>query len=286
MQTRIMASIICVFGFLTSQAQAHVSSVSAATGSAGRASIESLDTPFLNPAALPYKKGYFFGTGYSRFRSDGLGDTDVFSVSLTDNMKDTVMPTAFGFVNTKYLQDRSSWDRRDLRLGVGNFLFKRHAVGGGIAYRNSRGDNYSSEQFNLYLGGIMAVRRELSVGLLLENLVSPSTNVAVQERLNPSTAVALSYNYLTFMRVKADLISESNNGWAKPTLALGLESYFNKWLIVRIGYQRNAELEQSITSAGLGFGGPRFGIHYAFQNVQSPLGLDPRHSVDLGVPIW
>lgn len=264
------------------QAAAHVSSVSAATAESGRAAVESLDTPFLNPAAIPYSTGYFFGTGGSRFRSDGLGDIDLFSVSLTDNMSDTVIPTSLGYVQTKYQVNRSDWERKDIRLSVGNFVYGRQALGLGLAYRSSRAANVNAQQYNLFLGGMLSIGRALSIGVVIENLVAPPRDVPANEILNYSTALAMSYNYKTFLRAKLDIVSDS----PKPTVAAGLENYWNRWLIVRIGYSKNFNLNQNIMAAGAGFSGPKFGIHYAFQNVQSPAGLDPRHSVDLAVPLW
>lgn len=284
MKTKILLSFALLM--TVAPAQAYVSSVSAATGSAGRAAIETLDAPYLNPAALAYNQGYFFGTGYSRFRSDGLGDADTYAIAVTDNMKDTVMPTTLAYIDTKYKDGTQNWDRRDLRLGMGRFVYKRHALGMGIDYRNSRSELNGFQQTNLYFGGILASYKELTLALTLDNVLAPPSSIPNQERLNPATALGLSYNYRTFMRAKLDLITEGNNSWGRPTVAGGVESYFNQWLIVRIGYSQNFELNQSIASAGLGFGGPKFGIHYAFQNVQSPMGLDPRHSVDLAVPIW
>lgn len=267
---------------LSFQAYAHVSSVSAATASSGRASVESLDVPFLNPAAIAYQEGYFFGTGGSRFRSDTLGDVDVLSVSLTDNMRETPVPTTLGFSQTKYQVGKSPYERKDIRLAVGNFVYGRNALGGGIAYRATRADQVNAQQFNLFFGGMIAIGRNFSVGAVIENPVPAARDIPPTELLGYSTALAMSYNYKTFMRLKLDIISDSE----KPTIAAGLENYFNRWIIVRFGYSKNFNLNHNTAAAGVGFQGPRFGIHYAFQNVQSLAGWDPRHSIDLGVPLW
>ncbi len=261
---------------------AHVSSISAGTAESGRAAVETLDTPFLNPAALPYQQGYFFGTGASRFRSDTLGDIDLFSLSLTDNMPDTVVPTALGYVQTKYDLGKQPWERKDLRLGVGNFIYGRNALGLGFAYRSSRAANVNVQQYNVFTGAMFSLGKEFSLALVVENPINAPRDIPGNEVLNYSTALGLSYNYKTFLRLKFDVISDS----PKPTLAAGIENYWNRWLIVRFGYSKNSNLNQNITAAGVGFQGPRFSMHYAFENVQSEGGLDPRHSIDMAVPIW
>lgn len=268
------------------KAEANVSSIAAATAGSGRASIEMADTPFLNPAALPYKPGYFFGSGLSRFRSEGLGDIDVFTVSATDNMPETVVPTTLGFASSKYLVGNVSWDRRDIRLAVANFFNKNHALGMGLSYRQSRSEGINAQQGNLFVGSLFSVTKELSVGAVFENFVPAPKGIPDQEKLMPSIGLAAGYNYRTFLRLKLDLLSASNNSWDKPVLATGFEFYWNKWLIGRMGYSRNNELGHNLYSVGAGFAGPVFGIHYALQTHESTQGWDQRHSIDLGIPVW
>jgi hypothetical protein len=281
--------ILIFVGFLSSVARAAVynSAVSAGTGSAGLAAVEPLDTPFMNPAALPYSVGYFFGAGYSSTSTPLQGETTNLALSLTDNMKDSAIPTTLGFVDTHYGLGSQTWERKEGRLAVGNYIFKRNALGFGVTYRDSEGpSNQSLKQTGLFLGSMFALTKAFSLGFVLDNLLPPSAGITPAERLYQTTSVGVSYNYKTFLRAKLDVSSESGNSWARPTLAAGLENYWNRWLIVRMGVQRNNEFEQTIASAGVGFAGPKFGLHYAFQNVQSPTGTDPRHSVDLGVPLW
>lgn len=272
--------------FLGSAAGAHVSSISAGTGSAGIAAIEPLDTPFTNPAALAYQRGYFFGSGVAHLSSEELGDQEVFSLALTDNMADTVVPASLGFLSTKRKKGEETWDRQDFRLAFGNLIYRRSALGFGLSYRTSRSDDTSVDQYNLHLGSIFAITKAFSVALVMENLFGAPSNLVDEEKLRPFMGLGLSYNYRAFLRYKLDLISGNDNNWNQPTVALGIEYYLNRWMIARMGVARNNEFRYTLGSAGVGFKGPRFGIHYAFQNVQSASGTDPRHSVDLGIPIW
>ncbi|PWU13647.1 MAG: hypothetical protein C5B49_14285 [Bdellovibrio sp.] len=284
-----MTIFLLFFGLMVpgAQAQVHVSSISAASAGTGRAAVEPLDTPFLNPAALPYSPGYYFGMGYSVLRSSNPQGSDVLALALTDNLPETVIPTTLAFVQEKHEENGTAGVRKDLRLGVGNFIVGRNALGLGLAYRMAQSEFTSTtQQLNMFAGTMVAINKELSVALVLENILPPSNATPEPDRLSPSTSLGLSYNFRTVMRAKLDVISEGNNSFGRPTVAFGLENYWNRWLIFRVGVSHNSELAQNIASAGAGFGGPRFGIHYAFQNIQGPDGTDPRHSVDLSVPIW
>lgn len=265
---------------------AHVSSISAGTGSAGRAVSEPLENPFLNPAALPYQKGYFFGTGFSQTRTPEFGNLDTFTLALTDNLSDTVVPTSLAYSESKSRELGREGLRRDVRIGLGNFVRGRNAIGFALNYRNSRAPTFSQQQVNLSMGGFFPVRREVGLAFLVENMVPSESELPEGERLSPSVSLGGSYNYKKFVRFRADLISQPGNSFGRPILALGMENYWNRWVIFRLGGQRDPALDMNMRSLGLGFAGPRFELHYAYQELRGPLDLDLRHSIDLGLPIW
>lgn len=284
---RILApAVLFLISAATSVSNAHVSAVSAGTASAGRAAIESYDIPFLNPAGIAYSRGYNFSTGFSRLQVPKGIDQEEWAVLLSDNMDDTVVPTAFAYVQKKDLNPASTWSQRDMRLSVGNIFYGDHALGFGLVYRDDKTPAKSSQQLSMTLGGLFSLTKELGFAVVLENIAPLMASDTAREKLKPLTALGLSYNASRHNRIRLDLTSASDNSFGRPTVAGGVENYLNQWMIFRIGAARNMELEQTTYSAGLGFAGPRFGIHYAFQNVATNLGQDHRHSIDLGMPIW
>jgi hypothetical protein len=284
--SKILACAITTFLTALPLAQAHVSAISAATASAGRAAIESLDVPFQNPAGIAFAKGYSFATGLSRYSSEVGIDQEELAVLLSDNTPDSVVPTSLAYVQKTDQVPGSDWQQKDVRLSLGNFIGPRRAVGFGLNYRQERINAVSSQQASLTVGSIFGVSQNLGVALVIDNLFPIVNAPEAREQFAPLTSLGMSYNMGKFLRARMDLTTQRNNSLNKPLLAAGLENYWNRWLIFRIGAARDAELEQSILSTGLGFDGPRLGIHYAFQAVEAPLGRDQRHSVDLALTLW
>lgn len=264
----------------------HVSSISAATAGAGRAAIEALDVPFMNPAAIAFAKGYHFSTGLSKYSSQLGSDQEEMSVLLSDNTRDTVVPTSLAYVQKRDLDPSIDWNQKDVRLSLGNFLGPRQALGFGLTYRQDRLNSISTQQMAMTVGSIFGVTKDLGVALVFENALLLSGAPVGRETLAPLTAVGLSYNLGKMLRMRLDLTTERNNSLNRPRIAGGIENYWNRWIIFRLGAARDAELEESMWSTGLGFDGPRFGIHYAFQSVESRVERDFRHSVDLDLALW
>jgi hypothetical protein len=279
--------ISIVLIFLSFQTQAYVGSVSAATGESGRAAVEASESPFGNPAGLAFLSGYYFSAGFGASRQTAMGTAQDLAVSLTDNMKETVLPTSLSYVQRTTLPSGAAEEvfQRNFKLSFGNFL--RDGLGFGLAV-NHEDDRLPSEHFsqtNIQTGFLWAPNKNFGAALVFDNILPGSGGVPEAYRLKSTTAIGGSYNYKRFVRLKADLISDSGNSWSRPTLAAGMESYMNRWLVLRWGVGRNNETESNLYTAGLGFIGPKFGIHYAFQNSPQNESLT-RHSVDLAVPIW
>lgn len=271
---------------MTCNAHAFVSAISRGTAGAGRAAVESSDVAFQNPASIAYVRGYHFTTGISRLSSPLGVDQEELAVLLSDNFKETVVPTALGFVQKRDLGTDEGYVQRDIRLAVGNILYESTALGFGLTYRQERSSLLNTQQLSMVIGSMIALTKSLGLALVLENALPITTAPEAREKLTPLTGLGLSYNLGKFLRTRLDFTSDSSNSWNRPSVAVGVENYWNRWLIFRLGAARDAELEQTLTAVGFGFAGPRFGIHYAFQSVEMADGRDQRHSIDLGFPLW
>ncbi len=285
-----MKNISVILTFLAVQnysiANAYVGSVTAATGGAGKAAVEASENPFGNPAGLAYLSGYYFTAGWGAAKQTNQMSSQDLSVSLTDNMRDTVVPTSLSYVQNSVRPERSEESlNRDIKLSFGNFIRPGFAFGMGIEHSDDRLLNNNYQQTNMQLGFLVAPNKDLGFAATFDNLLPTNKSIPQVYRQNQTMGAGISWNFKRLFRFKADLTSASNNTWGKPTIGGGMESYLNKWLILRMGASRNAEQEANIYTAGMGFVGPKFGFHYAYQNSPKEESLT-RHSVDMAIPVW
>lgn len=256
--------------------------ISSATAGSGRAAVEASESPFLNPATLPYLRGYYFTSSYNTSSSKASDLT----FSLTDHMPDTVVPTSLGYSqSTTPIVGGGTLRSQDLRLAMAEKISEHLGVGFAIHHKSDRNDFDSYAQNNLILANVISVTDDLSFGLVFDDVLPANANVPEALRLFNHTSAGVSYNYKRVIRAKFDLISATNNSFSKPTAVGGVESFMNRWLVLRVGVGRNQETSSNILSAGLGFQGPKFGVHYAyFQNAEEE--NLARHTVDLSIPVW
>jgi hypothetical protein len=282
--------VVCFFlSAFSSWAAPYSGAVMAGTAGSGRASVEATDSPFLNPATLPFVKGYNFTSSYSASSSstdEGAGGTTDLSLGLMDNMKDTVVPTALSYVQgTTTLADQSRIISKDIRLALGQRVSQRFSFGLAGHYKNDRTDFDSYGQGNLTLAGALALTDDLALGLIYDDFLPPPGSLPEAFKIRASTGIGISHNYKRVIRSKLDIVTAANNNYGKPTISGGVETYMNKWLILRVGLAHNYQKKADLFAGGIGFKGPKFGIHYAYQNAPEDQSLS-RHSVDLAIPIW
>ena len=119
---------------------------------------------------------------------------------------------------------------------------------------------------------------------MVANKVASSTT-DLDESLQKQQTIGLGaqYTYLSFIRFRFDIESGPKNKTDRLVYMGGIETYMNDWMILRLGYQNNNVVSKNYTTAGLGFAGPQFGLHYAYiSNVAN--NRDDQHSIDLGIP--
>jgi len=276
--------IIVVFFtfFVALHVHAYVGAVSTATAGSGRATFDMTEAPTANPAAISYLRGYFFNTGYGT-----LDKGNQFYLSLTDNLPDTVMPSTIQYAQsnqkTATLQD---WSAQTIKFGVGNSLSDRLALGIGINHQIDTVGAIKYTQTNMMMGTLFNLNSELTMALVFENLLDPDQGTPKTYRLAPSTAVGLSYNYKRFVRLRFDIETpQSSNSFNQPGYATAIETYWNRWVILRLSARKEMETKKDQYGGGLGFVGPKFALHYGY--IHSPQDEKlTRHAVDLAVPIW
>lgn len=272
-----MKNLIIVSGLLFSfQLQAfYQGAVTRGTGGAGLAAIEASETPFANPAGMAFLEGSYF-TG--AFGANHGGDQDL-AVALTENMRETLIPTAFSYVQSKDDTDLGEQLHRRFRLAVGKAFAKRMAWGIALHHEENKLNDVRETNTNATAGFLYAWNTNLGFAAMVEDVVSGKN---AEQTLN----LGASYSFRKFVRFKADLIQylETSKG-AQTGYALGIENYLNKWTILRFGAGRDGLLKANKYSAGFGFVLPRFAVHYAYQMAPDHKDLSS-HSVDMAFPIW
>lgn len=261
--------------------------VSTATAGSGRASVEVTDSSYLNPATLPFVKGYNITSSYSSAASAaGSNQTSEMGLTIIDNTKDTIVPTSLGYnQGTVTRPDQTRASSRDIHLAFGERFSQNFSFGLAGHYKNDRTDLDSYGQTNLTLAGAMAVTENIGFGLVFDDFLPAPAEVPDDLKVRSAIGLGFSYNYKRVIRTKIDLVSAGGGSFSKPTVSGGIETFMNKWLILRVGLGRNQEKSANILAGGLGFQGPKFGINYAYQSIQEDQNRS-RHSVDLAIPIW
>ncbi|KYG68853.1 hypothetical protein AZI87_06385 [Bdellovibrio bacteriovorus] len=248
-------------------AQVYNSSISAATGGTGRATVEAGDSTFLNPASQVHLRGHYF------FAS---GAEDEFAITLSDNTEESMFPATLGYVQRTTDVAQGELKQSDIMLSLAEFIVDKWAFGITGHYIEQKLPDSSYRQPNADIGIMYTPKSYIGWGLVVYNVFGENKDAPENIRQKTSVGGGFNYIYKEAMRFRVDATSESVFG-------AGLETYVNRFLITRIGYSNDTDDERELLTAGFGFKGPRFALSYAYQGNQKFSG-DYRHSVDLEIP--
>ena len=252
---------------LGASAQVFSSSISAATGGTGRAAVEAGDGVFLNPSTLVHLRGTFL---YSSFAKDE------YAVTLTDNSPATVLPASLGFVQKTLEVAQGELVQQDIIFSLAEFFADKWSIGLTGHYLTQTIPGNSYRQPNADLGFMYTPKAHIGFALVGYNIFGEKSEIPDNFRVKSSVGAGFNYIYEALIRFRADVTSES-------VFMGGLESYFNEFLIVRLGYSTDTDDKRDLATFGVAFKGPRFAINYAYQGNPENSG-DYRHSVDLEIP--
>ncbi len=255
--------------------------VSTAAAGAGRAAIESGESPALNPATIPWTRGYFATSDYT-FLNQG----SQLNIGLTDNLPETVIPTSLIYNQMQgQTETKQSWTSQQGQLEAANFYNRNLAFGLGARYRVDSFNATQTTQTNLLLGSLWTVTNDIGVAFTVDNFLNPDSSIPVDYRLVPGMSIGANYNYHRIMRFKLDVTTATNDSWSAPVVAGGLETHLSRWTILRLGGSHAYETGYDSYAAGLGFTGPKFTFNLGYYNCPEN-SLLTRQAVDLAIPIW
>ena len=166
--------------------------------------------------------------------------------------------------------------QQDLAVSMAEFFMDKWTVGLTGHYLTQNIPTASYIQTNADLGFLYTPKENLGFGLVVYNIFGEKGTIPKEFREKTSVAGAVNYIYRNFTSFRLDITSES-------VYEAGMEIYFNKFVIGRLGYSDDTVDERQLLTAGIGFNGPRFQINYAYQANTEKSG-DYRHSIDLIIP--
>lgn len=252
-----------------------VGAVTTATGGTGRGAIEPIDGVLLNPAVITDFPDKNFSVNYS---------VDQWAMSVSDNGKDAFFPAAFVFLNSK----TDTIDTQQLGLTIASYRWHRFVLGTNLSMLDYT--DHSSPALELRykqaaadLGATYALGSNVGFGLVFNKVGSTRTDLAEAAQTQQTTSFGISYIFRGFARFRVDVESAPKNKTDRLVFMAGMENYLNDWMVFRMGYQNNNVVAKNYLTAGLGFQGPQFGVHYAYISNTADKTED-KHLIDLGIP--
>lgn len=251
----------------------NLGSVSTSLGGAGVGAINTVDGAFNNPAAFPM---------YEQRAADFGKSDDTFRVSLSDNGAEALFPAMLGYSQTKNDDLKS----KTFYLGLGYLASAKFSLGANFGFQETELST-STEKYRQNVVDVGAMYRPntwFSLGVVLKNQPLNDTEMSDTLDNRPNLAFGFETRYEDLVNMRAEYETGKNaNSDQRAIVKAGMEIIMNQWIQLRLGYQNNNILSQNYLTAGIGFGGPQFGLHYAYIK-ESEFKKETHHSIDLTVP--
>jgi len=260
--------------------------ISKASGGAGRAGLQGMESAFINPALVPLLKAsemaVYFHDGYIGRQQH----RNAYGIGIVDSGKEVLFPGAAHYVRTHDTGRSIGGASGELwHLAFGKNVTNRLAVGASayrLVYDVERDRGYT--QWNGSLGLLALITENIGVAYVLDNLAKPGSEVPRGLREDMRQGLGFYGLVADLARIRADVSRlEKHNPEHKLTYALALETMTSPWLLFRGGFKRDELADTRFWTTGFGFNGPRLRVDYAFEKNAKGTG-GAVHSVDLSVP--
>lgn len=268
-------SVLFISNAFSAQIPNTSGAVSSANGGAGVAVVDLTDGAFLNPAVIPLFPRKELSVSYSSER---------FSANIVDNGADALFPAAIGY--EKYSNDAFKSNVYHLMVAyayesvVGNVSF---GADFNLNDMKLTGNDESYKQTRATAGFLWQPSKAFSFGLVHKNIALNDTDLPDSIDHVAITTAGLAYVYQSFAQLRFDMESVEKQPSDRYIYKIGLETYINDWIITRFGYRNDNILSMNFSTLGVGFAGPQFQLHYAYQS-EAKSTVDPLHIIDLSVP--
>lgn len=289
--------LACVLGLvsLSANSQTSIGAISGALAGAGRSSVDVGESYLLNPASVAHLRGAAILFGTASFRPGGTTKRpsyDGWHLSLNENNPDSMFGSSI-YLSQTYANDLNNdfldaSQFNDAWFTMGNFILPQLTVGLSYHFHESQTLFKGYQEHNVGIGFLWTPLENLGVGISFQNLRTPPKEVPANLALGTSGGIGILYFHKEYLRLRLDYSKKFHKlpSLTSTDIAFGLENFMTPWLLARIGISQQVTEEKVQTQKfafGLGFPGPRFGIHYGFQQFQ--MGQQgTEHSVDFMIP--
>ncbi len=281
------------YAFLILILFAHVSSadffhgpVWDASGGAGRAGLQGMESAFANPALVPLVKSSEMSAYYRDGYIGPRQHRNTMGVGVIDAEKEVYFPGAAHYLRIRDGGRSPTAAEGELwHLAVGKNISDRLAAGiSGYRLQYDVEGDKEYTQWNYSLGALVLIQENLGLAYVLDNLAKPGSGVPRGLREDMKQGVGVYGSVADLLKIRADISRhERFNPDHKMVYAIGFESMTSQWVLIRAGFNRDELADTRIWSAGFAFNGPRLKVDYSIQkNVKGTGGAV--HSVDLRVP--
>lgn len=281
---RMIAFVFVVVSFtmIHANAQYFNGPVTTAAGEAGRASLDPLESAFLNPASLSHFKNYYAGVYWSDSSGVTSGQQRDVTAVISDSTPDKILPAAFAFTKRRITGNGAPIEQKNYHLAVADRILSRLSVGVSGHRLESEINGVKHNQHNFTLGLLFAASENFGVALVGYDLLDAGSDIPAEVQLKSSLAIGMTYVLQNFVQFKFDVSQQiRNNPKHRSRIMMGVDSALHEFFALRLGAQWDGLARQNFLSAGVGFTGPRLSIDYAFQKETSPADGGSRHLVDL-----
>ena len=261
-----------------------LSSKSSGLGGAGRASVESIDSLYLNPAAIGLLDRYYFGSGYYSGLSNMGAERETFSVTLTDGTQGVMLPGGLAYRYHRVGVGNVSYREHELRGGFGVKLTKRLSAGG--SFTNIRSDAPNADSFrqnNIALGLLLGLTPNWGLAVTGEGLIEQDEKLPTELQRASRWGLGTSYQYLKILQLRYDVqsaVHEAVENTGRYSNQVGISLLMRGYFLVNVGFINDDIRGQNWTTGGISWEGPRLKVGYSLQS-EDRAGLGVRHFVDL-----
>ncbi len=258
--------------FAAVQAQNIFGAVSLATGGAGVAIVDLTDSALLNAAVIPFYSQRQVSFSYSSSR---------FAGAMVDNGRDALFPAAIAYEQ----HSNDTYKKKLYHLILAYEFSPKFSLGLDFHYDEFRflAIDEIHKQTLVNAGLLWQPNKTWSLGLTHRNVALTDTDLPDSVDRVTVTTLGASYVYQNLAQMRFDIETVEKQPSDRFIFKIGIESYINDWIITRFGYRNDNIASQNFGTAGVGFAGPQFGLHYAYQ-VEANNTVDPLHVIDLNFP--
>ncbi len=260
--------------------------VSGASGGGGVGALEDVDGANLNPAQIAVFSKKVFAVSAS---------SSHLNIEMIDNGRDALFPA--GVTYTKIDENHIRTEAYHLIIAyplytsslpklnsTQNPSTSELAFGVDVSLREIKLE-FLDEKYRQTVvspGLFYQMTDSVFMGLVWKNKPLSDTDLTDSLDKNSTVALGFSYVYDKFAKTRFDIETADNEKTDFLIYKFGLETFINDWIITRIGYQNDNAHSLNYFTAGLGFAGPQFGLHYAYQS-EARKTTDPLHTIDLNI---